>query len=127
MKLEKNLLEWTVFGFSFLLVILVISYLTYNSVTHRTSSPNVSAHYEKDPSGNHPYRYKIIVTNSGGETAEEVNIEAAIMKGGESIEKAELQIAFSPKLSEREGWVNFSRNPEEGDSITVKALSYKKP
>lgn len=124
---DKNALEWSVFAFSLLLVLAIIGYLSYKTITHEISPPDLVLEYTPDPSEHAPYRYHVIILNAGGETAEEVNIELSLEKGGEELEAAELQVPFSPKGSRREGWVNFKTDPAEADTIIARVMSYKRP
>jgi uncharacterized protein (TIGR02588 family) len=124
---KKNALEWIVFSLGLVLVLGIIAYLCYQTAIYRSGTPDLYVHYVKDPSTHNPNRYRIIVTNKGGKTAEEVKIEATLRKGDSNLEKAELEIAFSPKLSEREGWVNFSAASSTADSIYVRVVSYQSP
>ena len=126
-KLEKNALEWTVFALSAVLVLLIIGYLSFQSFNSNGSTPDISVRAVKEPSKNNPHRYRIIVTNHGSATAEEVNVVAEVYKADSVMETAELQLAFSPKLSDQEGWVNFDQDPALADSMRVRVLSYKKP
>ena len=126
-SVEKNWLEWTVFGVSVLLVLAIIGYLTYQVYIDNPSSPDLYVKAVKDPSDLSPYRYHVTVENKGGTTAEEVIIEIALQKGEVSIEKAELQIPFTPHKSKREAWVTFSKDPALADTLTTRVVSYKKP
>ena len=126
-EFQKNKLEWSVFAVSSLLLLGLIAYLCYETFTHKPSPPDLEVSYSKDSSKHNPFAYKIYLKNNGEETAEDVMIEASVLKADSVLEKSELQIAFSPKRSKREGWINFSINPAEADSINVKVMSYKKP
>ena len=126
-KDKKNWLEWTVFGISLVLVLTLLSYLTYQVLTEKPSSPDLQIEAVADPSEFSPYRYHVTVYNRGGTTAEEVLIELTLERGGSSIEKAELQLPFAPQESKREAWVAFSKNPSQADTLVARVVSYKKP
>lgn len=126
-EFKKNKLEWSVFGVSTLLLLGLISYLCYEAFTHQPSPPDLEVNYSKDSSKRNAFAYKILLQNHGEETAEDVMIEACMMRSDSVIERSELQIAFSPKRSKREGWINFSIDPATADSIHVKVMSYKEP
>lgn len=126
-EFQKNKLEWTVFGISTLLLLCLVAYLCYETFTHKPSPPDLEVSYSKESSKHNPFAYKILLENHGEETAEDVMIEASLLKNDTAIDRSELQIAFSPKRSKREGWINFSVNPAEADSLHVKVMSYKKP
>lgn len=126
-KEQKNLLEWTVFTVSLLLVLSILGYLGYKTFTHRTTPPEIEVTFQPDPSDAAPYRYHVEVKNTGGSTAEEVTVELIVEKEKEMVEKAELTIAFVPQQSKREGWLNFSKNPQIADTIFSRVISFKKP
>jgi len=124
---EKNLLEWTVFSVSVLLILGILGYLIYQTVVYQPGSPDLDVTYVNDPSPHAPYRYFIRIKNDGQETAEEVQIEMVLELDGEEMEVAMLTIPYSPKQSTREGWVIFSKDPSEADTLYARVVSYKKP
>jgi uncharacterized protein (TIGR02588 family) len=124
---SKNLLEWVVFYVSLLLVLTILGYLVYNVYNYKPSPPDLLVTYKHDPSKYAPNRYHVLVKNQGGETAEEVNVELVLEQAGNELEAAELQIPFSPRASEREGWVNFKTDPASADTVIARVMSYKKP
>ncbi|PVY39432.1 hypothetical protein [Pontibacter virosus] len=124
---DKNALEWAVFGVSLVLVLAILVYLSYMAYTHKPSTPDLAVAYFHDPSANAPHRYRVVVENKGGETAEEVQVELIVESGGAEVESAELNIAFSPKESKREGWVNFKEDPAKADTLVARVVSYKRP
>jgi len=124
---DKNKLEWTVFFCSLILVLAVLGYLVYQVYTATKETPDLVVEAWQDPSDHNPYRYRVLVYNMGGQTAETVTIEVVVKKDGKDVEKAELQIPFVPKESEREGWVNFSKNPALADTVVAHVISYYKP
>ncbi|MDX5418542.1 MAG: hypothetical protein LPK09_04945 [Hymenobacteraceae bacterium] len=124
---DKNALEWTVFGVSLLLVLSILAYLVYQVYTDKPATPDLVVEYFHDPSDHAPQRYRVVVHNRGGETAEEVHVELALEQGGKQLERAELSIAFAPKESKREGWVNFKEDPARADTLVARVVSYKKP
>lgn len=124
---RKNGLEWTVFTLSLLLVLAILGYLGYQVYTQKEETPDIIADTRHDPSDHNPYRYHVTVHNRGGQTAETVVIEVTVKKGGQDVEKAELELPFVPKESKREGWVNFTEDPGLSDTLEAHVLSYKKP
>ncbi len=124
---QKNWLEWLVFSVSLLMLLTIVGYLVYQAVQYKPEAPEIYAEAVADPSELAPNRYKVTVSNQGGTTAEEVIVEFKLYKAGEELEASELQIAFAPKESQREGWVIFSNNPADADSVVARVVSYKKP
>ena len=126
-KDQKNWLEWLVFSISLLLLLAIMGYLVYHVINYKPMGPEIYAEATAEPSVYAPNRYKVIVYNKGGATAEEVKVEFILYKKGKAMEESELQIPFSPKESEREGWVIFRTDPAVADSVIARVVSYKKP
>lgn len=126
-KDKKNFLEWTVFAVSLLMVAGILIYLGYKTYTHQPSPPNIQVEYRPNPTRLTPYRYHLIVNNTGGETAEEVIIELVLKKDTIIMEKAEMNLPFVPQSSKREGWINFTMDPNEADTVVARVMSFKKP
>ncbi len=124
---HKNGLEWTVFACSILLVLGILAYLIFKSYNHKTSIPEIHVEFAQSPTATMPYLYHVTIKNNGGETAEEVKIELVIQRDSVIIDKAELQLSFVPQKSQREGWLNFSQKVNDGDIVTARVLSFKKP
>jgi uncharacterized protein (TIGR02588 family) len=124
---QKNMLEWTVFALSLLLVLGILAYWTYQAVTQKPGKPDLYIISIPDPSEHNPYRYHLSVHNAGGETAENVRVELSMQKDGQEVEKGELQVAFLPKEGRREGWISFSSDPARADTVIARVVSYEKP
>ena len=124
---EKNLLEWMVFAVSLLIVVGILGYLVYQVAVHEEGSPDLAITYVHDPSPHAPHRYFLRIRNDGQETAEEVQVEMVLEQGGEELETAALTLPYLPKQSAREGWLVFSKDPAEADTVYARVISYKKP
>lgn len=123
----KNWFEWTVFGLSLVLVLAILGYLGYKVYHHSETPPEIVAQVWPAPSSYTPNRYQVQVENKGGSSAEEVRVEVSIRRGGQELEKAELQIAFVPQESKREGWVVFEQAASQSDSVVARIISFEKP
>lgn len=126
-KLEKNRLEWSVFGVSLLLLFGLLAYLVTGVFKNGPGTPDLKLSYRFDPSPGNQNRYQVIVENVGDETAEDVIIEASLGRPGNEPEKSELQVVFAPKKSVRKGWVVFSGQRGTSDTLRLRIMSYKKP
>ncbi|WP_266206081.1 hypothetical protein [Pontibacter kalidii] len=126
-KDRKNWFEWVVFSLGLLLMLSIIGYLVYQTYHQKYNSPDLVAESFADPSEHAPYRYRIVLHNKGGETAEEVKLEVEVLTGAKAVETADLDFPYAPRESMREGWVIFEEDPTAADTVVVKVVSYKKP
>ncbi|HLT09167.1 MAG TPA: hypothetical protein VK014_16680 [Cyclobacteriaceae bacterium] len=124
---EKNLLEWIVFSLSLLMIVSILGYLIYHASIYEPGSPDLNITYVHDPSEHAPHRYFLRIKNDGLETAEEVQIEMVLEQEGGVLEVAAMSLPYLPKLSAREGWVVFSKDPAMADTLYARVVSYKKP
>jgi uncharacterized protein (TIGR02588 family) len=127
-KPKKNPLEWTVFMLSFLLVLFLWGYLLYHVFAKGTVSPPMIQVAVQEPK---PFAAGFMVEvdlrNSGGETAENVQVEVVLRNGTTEIEKAEFQIAYIPRHSRRNGYVVFQTNPSSVERIDASVVGFEIP
>ena len=125
-KVEKNWLEWTVFGLSLVLVLVVLGYLVYWEATSTERPPNIRIELgDPERRGEHFY-VPVTLHNEGDETAEGVHVVVTLTKG-DTTEEGEFEIPFLPHHSRREGAVAFKTNPVESDELTARVAGYQKP
>lgn len=126
-KLEKNWLEWLVFAISLVLVVGTLGYLVYDVATLSDTPPNIEFAIGKPIPQSNYFLVPVTVTNRGDETAEAVQIEVVLESGGKPQESGEMEIAFLPRQSTREGWVTFQTNPQTVDQIRARVLGFEQP
>lgn len=126
-KVEKNWLEWTVFGVGLLLVSCALGFLVYDGATKGDAPPSIEVRLGTPERRGHNFVVPVAVTNHGDETAEGVVVEVS-MEGGEGGpgERGEFVVAFLPRRATREGWVAFSTDPASA-RLTPRVLGYEKP
>ena len=127
MKPDKNWLEWTVFGLSFLLIGAALAFLVYLWIVHTPAPPDLQASVSPAELHADYYAVPVSVENQGGASAEEVRVEVVLEMGGQEVEKGELQFDYCPKQSTRHGWVGFQHNPAQADTVRVRVVSYLEP
>jgi uncharacterized protein (TIGR02588 family) len=128
-KVEKNWLEWIVFGVGLALVASTLSYLIYDGATAPDTPPDieVKVRVEGTRQGAQGFLVPVTVSNRGGRTAEGVLVEVVLEAGAaKEPERAELTLAFLPRGGTREGWVTFRADPRAG-ALTARALGYEEP
>ena len=119
--------EWATFAIACFILSILIGLVIYNWLTKKHEPPIISV------TRNTPIRetqgqfyVPFTVTNTGGETAESVQIIAELRVNGEVLESGDQQIDFLSSGETQEGAFIFSRNPSQGQLI-VRSSSYKLP
>ncbi|MEG5044440.1 TIGR02588 family protein [Microcoleus sp. B4-C1] len=124
---KRSPAEWVTFAIACSILSILIGLVLYNWVTKKQEPPVISV------TRNTPVRetqgqfyVPFAVTNTGGETAESVQIIAELRVNGEVVESGDQQIDFLSSGETQEGAFIFSRNPSQGELI-VRSSSYKLP
>ena len=126
-KVEKNWLEWLVFGVGLLLVGSTLAYLVYDGVTSADAPPEVEVRLGEPRPGGAGFLVPVTLFNRGGRTAEGVSVEVVLEGGGAAEpERSEFSVAFLPRGGTREGWVAFRSDPRAG-RLTARAHGYEQP
>lgn len=126
-KVEKNWLEWVVFGVGALLVLSTLGFLVYDGATSAGEAPPALTVVTGTPEqkGEH-FIVPVTVTNKGGQTAEGVTIEVTLERDGAEAERGEFAVAFLPRGGKREGFVTFRTDPRSA-RLVPRVLGYEKP
>ena len=111
MRAQKNILEWTVFAVSALLLAGVAGSLVLAGMRSDDRPPSLVIETGTPEAHGGMFRILIRVHNRGDATAEDARIDVELLAEGLVVERAELTIPFVPKRSMREGWVSFHRDP----------------
>lgn len=125
-KLQKNPLEWTVFFVSLAAVLATAGFLVWDAVTARGGAPDLRVELGAPQPGSGGFAVPVTVSNRGDETAEGVLVEVTLELPGAPPERAEIEMAFVPRRSQREGWVTFQSDPRLG-RLHGRAAGYEKP
>lgn len=129
--LEKNPLEWVIFGISLILVLSVLGYLGREILFFDEAPPHIVLQLGKPrplqkPANEAEFIVMVTASNQGRQTAEGVHIEVEMQRGSEKPETADFDIAFLPRGSSREGYVAFKGQPE-GVKLEARVLGYEIP
>ena len=125
-KVEKNWLEWSVFGVGLVLVVGTLGFLFYDGVRARDAEPDVRIRLGTPEQRGGQFVVPVVVTNEGGATAEGVQVEVILEQNGEERERGEFGVAFLPRRSTREGFVSFRTDPHAAQ-LKPRVLGYEKP
>lgn len=124
---HKNALEWSVFAASAVVVVAVLVYLGWSAIHDSQTPPDLRIFTGAAiAAAADTYRVPVVVRNDGQSTAESVRIEVLLLRGGEEVERAELELPFVPRQSEREGWVTFHHDPR-CCTLQSRAVGYETP
>lgn len=123
--LEKNWLEWLVFGLSLLLVLATVGYLVREALTTERTPPEVVVRLGEPRAGGGGYQVPVAASNRGGQAAEQVQVSVTLEVAGSSHESV-LSIPFLPRESTREGWVTFPTDPRAG-KLSVSGVAFQEP
>ena len=125
-KHEKNAVEWSVFAISAVIVALAVGYLALAALREKKTPPDLRITTGSASATSAGHRVEVKVQNAGDTSAEQVQIEVTLRRGEEEVERADLEILYVPRKSERTGWVTF-RNDPRCCAIATRAMSYDTP
>lgn len=119
--------EWTSFSIALLIVAVIVGLVIYKWLTQKNQPPVISISPSteiREAPGQFYVPFEI--ENTGGETAESVQVMAELRIKGEVEESGEQQIDFLASGEKQEGAFVFSRDPRKGE-LVVRVASYKLP
>lgn len=125
-RVSKNWLEWTVFGISLVLVVATLGFLVRETIVESGGPPDVVVRLGAPRPARSGYLVPVEIGNAGGSTAEDVKVSIFLDLPGGRREEAELDIAFLPKDSKREGWVTFREDPRRG-KLRLGTIAFETP
>ncbi|MFB8788779.1 MAG: TIGR02588 family protein [Potamolinea sp.] len=126
-RAPRSPMEWITFSIALLILTGVVGLVVYQWITQK-HEPVMLSVTRKNEIREAPGQFYVpfSVTNTGGETAELVQVMAELRINGEVEETGEQQIDFLSSGETEEGAFVFSRNPREGE-VVVRVASYKSP
>ena len=113
-RVQKNKLEWIVFAVSLVVMLGTVGLLVKDLVRGESSPPDLRVELGAPRRQARGWAVPVTVRNEGGETAEGARIEVTLAVPGRAPEKAEIDMAFIPADSRREGFVTFAEDPARG-------------
>lgn len=123
---DKNRLEWAVFAVGLTLVLGILGYLVRESVAGTGGPPDVVVRLGRAEASTGGFRIPVEVANLGEGTAEDVKVTVVLEKPESEPEEANLDIAFLPRGSRRNGWVTFRGDPGQG-TLRVGTVGFEVP
>ena len=126
-KLRRSLAEKVSFFISLSIVTIIVALVCYTWLTGDTNPPVLSVTTGTEiRKANQQYYVPFTVSNSGGATAESVEIVSQLLSENGNIESGSQQIDFLSRKEKRDGEFIFSHDPQQGQ-LVIRVASYKLP
>lgn len=124
---KRSLAEWVTFSAATLILAGIFGLVCYTWVNDKHEPPILSVtNKQKIREVNGQFYVPFEIINTGGETAESVQIMAELKINNEVIETGEQQIDFLSRSEREEGAFIFKTDPRKGQLI-LRVASYKSP
>jgi uncharacterized protein (TIGR02588 family) len=119
--------EWITFTIASLVVAVLVGLILFIWVTESDEPPVLSVLQESEVrvAGGEFY-VPFTLKNTGGTTAESVQVIGELRQGDELLESGEQQIDFLSSGEQEKGAFVFSHDPRRGQ-LTIRVASYKLP
>ncbi|MBD2243335.1 TIGR02588 family protein [Nostoc sp. FACHB-888] len=123
----RSIAEWVTFSIASVILAIIVSLVGYTWLNEKNQPPIVSVTKKQtireiDAQFYVPFE----VVNTGGDTAESVQIMAELLINGKVTETGEQQIDFLSSGESEEGAFIFTQNPRQGQ-LNLRVGSYKLP
>jgi len=120
-----SLAEWTTFSIALFIMAVIVGLVIYKWLTQKNQPPVLSISRSSEiRQAPGQFYVPFSVKNTGGETAESVQVIAELRIDGKVEEDGEQQIDFLSSGEKEEGAFVFSRDPRKGE-LVVRVASYK--
>jgi uncharacterized protein (TIGR02588 family) len=124
---QRTLAEWMTFGAASLILAVVITLVGYTWLNDHQQPPILSINKNqaiREVDGKFYIPFEVV--NTGGETAESVQVQAELVINGNVVETGDIQFDFLSRDEKEQGAFIFSHNPQQGQ-LTIRVASYKLP
>ncbi|MEH1914305.1 TIGR02588 family protein [Nostoc sp.] len=124
---KRSIAEWITFSIASFILAIIVSLVGYTWLNEKNQPPILSVTQKQTIREiNGQFYVPFEVVNSGGDTAESVQIMAELLINGKVTETGEQQIDFLSSGESEEGAFIFSHNPRQGQ-LNLRVGSYKLP
>ncbi|MEH1963422.1 MAG: TIGR02588 family protein [Nostoc sp.] len=124
---KRSMAEWVTFSVASFILAIIVSLVGYTWLNEKNQPPMLSVTKKqtiREIKGQFYVPFEVV--NSGGDTAESVQVMAELLINGKVTETGEQQIDFLSSGESEEGAFIFSRNPRQGQ-LNLRVASYKLP
>jgi uncharacterized protein (TIGR02588 family) len=123
----RSAAEWLTFGLSSLILGTIVGLVIYSWATEGDRPPTLTVRQtDSIRQENGQFYIPFEVVNTGGQTAESVQVIAELRKNNQVEESGDLQIDFLAQDETEKGAFVFQENPRNGE-LTLRIGSYKVP
>ena len=123
---RTSLWEWAAAALGASILVFAIGYMVWYGLTHTSGPPVMVVERAESERVDDIYVVKVVVRNEGHSTAAAVEIEGALMDGEEALETSTATLDYVPENSEREAYLQFTRDPGQFD-LKLRALGGSAP
>ncbi|GAA6615724.1 TIGR02588 family protein [Scytonema sp. NUACC26] len=124
---KRSLAEWVTFGSASFILAVVISLVCYTWINDKQEPPVLSiSNKQATRQVNGQFYVPFEIVNTGGETAESIQVVGELRMNGEVMETGDVQIDFLSTNETEKGAFIFSRDPQQGE-LSIRVTSYKLP
>ncbi|TBR60187.1 TIGR02588 family protein [Westiellopsis prolifica IICB1] len=124
---KRSPAEWVTLSISLFILAVIVSLVAYIWINEKDQPPVLSVSNKQkiwEADGQFYVPFEII--NTGGETAESVQLIAELEIQGKVTQTGEQQIDFLSRGEKEEGAFVFNQDPRKGQ-LTIRVGSYKSP
>ncbi len=121
-----NTIEKITFYGGLLILVALVGYLIFQ-ITQKKSEPpqlKISTSYRPELP---QFTFKVVIENTGGETAEAVNLKLDLYQHGKVVESGTVTVNFVPVHSKKTALIVFDEERNGSDSLVVSSLTYIVP
>ena len=118
--------EWAAAALGASILVFAIGYMAWYGLMHTSGPPVIVVERAESVRLDGSYVVKVLVRNEGRSTAAAVEIEGTLMDGEESLETSTATLDYVPENSQREAYLQFTRDPDTFD-LKLRAVGASAP
>lgn len=123
---DRSPAEWVTFAIASAILLGVVGLVLFDWLGTSDIPPQLSVTQGNIRTAGEQFYVPFTVENTGGETAQSVQIIAELMVNGETVEDGEQQIEFLSGGETEDGEFIFTEDPASGE-LTLRVASYTAP
>ncbi|HET8839569.1 MAG TPA: FxLYD domain-containing protein [Flavobacteriaceae bacterium] len=121
---KLSFIEKGIFFSGIVILIGLFGYLFYQIVNGEKTHADLKFSIERQEES--PLTFKVEVTNTGGQTAEEVSMAFVLYENGKEIATTSASVTYMPVRSKTKLWIVFY-DIQSADLLKVSSVSFREP